>query len=207
MSAEPGLTASIVRRGGRHVIVYRLEGKTLEESCSSRDEAIARIEQLGRELKERMRRRRERSASDPETQKRRARKRAYRVAERDPMLKVLKNVLPRTGSIAKATEESWQRVLGWLDGHLVATSSDERVRRALSRTPGQRRTEKAATARATHGAASVAKVLSLWRSKPLASTPQRKRASRVAAMVHLDVSRVRTILRTHLGKRVNRRTR
>jgi hypothetical protein len=102
-----------------------------------------------------------RRESDPHVLKQRSDKAAYRQADRDPLLKTLKNFLPRVGEIERYTRASYERSLKFVGGQMSIASSDPTVHAELNKTPGQRRTSKATTTRARRGGSTTEQVLAL----------------------------------------------
>lgn len=157
-----------IKRQGRRCVIVDAAGALLSGPLSF-EEAQGR--QRAIEMAEHARR-----ANDPKVLKQRHDKAAYRRAERDPVLFTLKQLLPRgdrtaaekgkgkvsgDGKIERRTRASYERMLTWMDAQVAVASSDPQIHKKLNQTPGQRRTLKAATARARRGASTEAQVLAL----------------------------------------------
>jgi hypothetical protein len=162
----------IKARAGEH-LVYNVETGAVESAHRSRKAAIERISDLGREEKEQQLGDRQQAEHDPVVQAGRAAKHAYRLVERDPLLRTLKEFLPRKGQVERTTRLAYERTLMRLD----------------PRSPGQRRVARASkTAQRVHA---------LWEGMP--NVPERSRARRIADKLELDPAHVRRLLRGHRG--------
>jgi hypothetical protein len=129
----------------------------------------------------------------PGAKEKRRKRGVYRLVESDPMLRVLRRVLPRTGEIARNTKKSQQHMLDWLDGRIASAASDPRVHAELQKSPGQRRTTRATTAISTKGAGTREQVIELWNALALAGIPSRARASRIAELLGIEARHVRRL--------------
>jgi hypothetical protein len=142
----------IKRQGSRYAVVDSA-GASLTGLLSYED---AQAQMVVLEVAEHARR-----ESDPLVLKQRSDKAAYRQAERDPWLKALKNFLPRKGEIERNTQASNATSLKLVGACMSIASSDPAAHAELLKTPGQRRTSKAATTRGQSGASTTAQVLAL----------------------------------------------
>jgi hypothetical protein len=145
---------------------------------------------------------------DPETAAKRLERAAYRYVDRDPILRVLKHILPRgdrteqekekgkvssTGEIARNTKRNETHMHSWMDSRVAIGSSDPPLHAELNKSPGQRKTARAAAARGMQGTSTREQVAE--RLKTLTDTPARKRAGQIAREMSLDPAYVRTIIR------------
>jgi hypothetical protein len=188
----------LIKARGKLFVVEDSEG--MERSALlSREVATARRDAL--ETAER-----ERLAHDPGVIERRQQKAAYREVERDPVLKMLKNFLPRKGQIERATQDSWESLKkpirevdqlhipmtegGEMAGpplvrkvrigtHMTIASSDSDVHAELNKTAGQHRVSLAVSARRQQGDPTRDEVTRRWDALALEGVPERKRASQI----------------------------
>lgn len=133
------------------------------------------------------------AARDPRVKARRQRRAAYRTAERDPVLSVLKKALPRRGEIARKTAASQARALAWLDGALSFASSSPKAHAQLKRTRAQRQTVSATEANTQRGQSRRQRVIELWQI--LQDIPSHHRAARIAAHLGITPEHVRRLRR------------
>lgn len=154
------MTYKIVRRGELHVVVDTdTEGGRFDEEYGTREEAVARILALGEHeptlpplaeqdirLQDAAQDRAERDAN-PEIQEQRRIKAAYRLAERDPVLKAIKIVFPKKGQAERNTQHAYERMLEWIGAHASVASSDPARHKMLNYTPQRRQTAAAAQAK------------------------------------------------------------
>jgi hypothetical protein len=187
----------LIKARGKLFVVEDSEGAE-HSGPISREAATARRDALVKAERERL-------ARDPGLLKRRQEKAAYRDAERDPVLKMLKNFLPRKGQIERASQESWEglsklrevdqvHIAMTEDGDMAAApvvrkvlvgapmaaaSSDPKLHRELNKSPGERRVTPAATARRVEGDPTREEVKKRWEALALQGMPERKRASQI----------------------------
>jgi hypothetical protein len=181
-----------IEKRGKQFAVLDEDGNE-DSSYTSRPDAVARIEAIGREQGEQRKIERQRTETDPNVLERRRIKGAYKVVERDPVLKALKTILPRKGEIESTTQRSQQRMLNWLDGMMSAASSDPKVHAELNKSAAQRRTMAATLQHRRQGDALREQVTELWNA--LVDVPPRKRASTIARKLNVDVRHVRRLLK------------
>jgi hypothetical protein len=145
---------------------------------------------------------------EPETQAKRKERAAYRQVERDPVLRVLKQVLPRgerterekeedkvssTGEIERNMTRSEKHTHSWMDSRISIASSDPRLHAELNKSRGQRKTSKATKALGRQGDSTREQIAE--RLKGLTDAPARKRAGQIAREMSLDPAHVRRIIR------------
>ncbi len=174
----------IEKRGATHHVVDNDSG-AVDSEHASHGAAVNRIQALASVLAEREKAERERLANDPAVKAQRRKGAAYRLAERDPMLRVLKRVLPRKGEVARNTQRRYEDMLKWMDSPsaptetlttetvttgtvttgpvkiMAAAASDPRVHAELNKSPTQRQTSKAVATRQRGRAAKEAQARAL----------------------------------------------
>lgn len=187
-----------MRHGRLHIVVS--DAGKVDSEHTSRQNAIARIQALGREAEARAEADRECRAKDPRVRARRETKRAYAWAgrpENKDVMTTARQMFPRKGQIQGDTKRGYNRMMKWLDGQLSVAASDPQLHAALNRTEAQRQ-----TAKATEKKQSKSKGLTL-----------EARRLEAAGMSRVDIARKLKItdryVRTLLGpkKRNNRKGR
>ena len=131
---------------------------------------------------------------------------AYRTVARDPLLKGLKDVLPRArgprpsdkvsrdGDISRQTDAGYRRALAWVDKSMRMTSSDPLLHTKLQETaPGRRRTASAARSNRHRGTDTRRQVRARWAA--MVGVAPRKRASLIAHEFCIDARHVRRLVK------------
>jgi hypothetical protein len=140
---------------------------------------------------------------DPGAQERRQKKAAYREADRDSVLRMLKNFLPRKGQIERDTQAAYKLYLQEVvAAKMTIVSSDPKTHTELNKSPGQRRVSPAANARRQEGDPTREEVKRRWKALELAGMPEGKRASQIEQ--DTDIKNVRRIVR-ELGLKTKKR--
>ncbi len=118
---------------GKRYVIFNDAGQERGEFHDF-DTAKAALESL------RKAQRKERSIN-PAIQERRVIKAAYRLAERDPYLRMLKNCLLRKGEIQRNTERGYNQSLAFLDKVIFNRTPDQRRTAAATETRQQQSEE------------------------------------------------------------------